>query len=74
MNDKDYFENFVIDFYMNKINNADIVRIVEDYGISKFMRGLFMYLYNNFDETSANHKYVHISQAYHKSRNYFDEH
>ena len=72
--DKDYFENFVIDFYMDKVNNGDIVRIIEDYGISKFMRGLFMYLYNNFDELGAEHKYAHISQAYHKSRIYFDEH
>ena len=68
------FKKFVAAFYGSGITNGDIVFVIEKHGVSKFLRGLFMYLIGSFDEFRAYKKYVEISQAYHKSRIYFDEH
>jgi hypothetical protein len=70
----DIIKKFVRDFYNDKIDNWAIVRLVEDVGISVFFRELYLYLYVSLEENEANFKYVHISQAYHKSKIYFDEH
>ena len=72
--EEDYFREFVKNFYRGKTTNLDVVLIVEEYGVSKFFRGLYLYLFYNIDsKEEIGATYTIISQVYHTSRILFDE-